>query len=304
MMNISDNHSHQHQTGNYNRAFGIGVLLNVIFVAIEAGYGIAAGSLALVADAGHNLSDVLSLLLAWGAGSLATKSPTEKRTYGFRKLTIMASLANAIVLLVALGAITWEAIGRFFDPTPIEATIVIVVAAIGVVINAVTALLFVSGQKHDLNIKGAFLHMAADAGVSLGVVVAGIIIMFTGWLLIDPLISLFIVAVILVGTWSLLRDSMNLAIDSVPQGIDIAGIKKYLTSLENVIQIHDLHVWAISTTEVALSVHVIVKDDALKNDFLPKLQQQLHDRFGIEHSTIQIEKQDDESCMLNKDACI
>jgi cobalt-zinc-cadmium efflux system protein len=304
MMDMPDNDSHQHQTGNYNRAFGIGIILNVLFVVIEAGYGIAAGSLALVADAGHNLSDVLSLLLAWGAGLLAAKPASEKRTYGFRKLTIMASLANAIVLLVALGAITWEAIGRLFDPAPIEATIVIVVAAIGVVINAVTALLFVSGRKHDLNIKGAFLHMAADAGVSLGVVVAGIMIMFTGWLLIDPLISLLIVAVILDGTWSLLRDSMNLAIDSVPQGIDIAGIKKYLTSFENVMQIHDLHVWAISTTEVALSVHVIVKDDALKNDFLSKLQQQLHDRFGIEHSTIQLEKQDDASCMLNKDACI
>lgn len=304
MMDMIDNNSHQHQTGNYNRAFGIGIILNVLFVGIEAGYGLAAGSLALIADAGHNLSDVLSLLLAWGAALLAAKPASEKRTYGFRKLTIMASLANAIVLLVALGAITWEAIGRFFDPKPVEAMIVIVVAAIGVVINAVTALLFVSGRKHDLNIKGAFLHMAADAGVSLGVVVAGIMIMFTGWLLIDPLISLLIVAVILVGTWSLLRDSMNLAIDSVPRGIDIAGIKRYLTSLENVIKIHDLHVWAMSTTEVALSVHVIVKDGALENDFLPKLQQQLHDRFGIEHSTIQIEKQDDASCMLNKDACI
>lgn len=304
MMDMIDNNSHQHQTGNYNRAFVIGIILNVLFVGIEAGYGIAAGSLALIADAGHNLSDVLSLLLAWGAALLAAKPASEKRTYGFRKLTIMASLANAIVLLVALGAITWEAIGRFFDPKPVEAMIVIVVAAIGVVINALTALLFVSGRKHDLNIKGAFLHMAADAGVSLGVVVAGIIIMFTGWLLIDPLISLLIVAVILVGTWSLLRDSMNLAIDSVPKGIDIAGIKKYLTSLESVIQIHDLHVWAMSTTEVALSVHVIVQDDALQNDFLPELQQELHDRFGIEHSTIQIEKQDDASCMLNKDGCI
>lgn len=297
-------HDHNHQTGNYNRAFGIGVILNVIFVAIEAGYGVSAGSLALIADAGHNLSDVLSLLLAWGAGLLATKSATEKRTYGFRKLTIMASLANAIVLLVALGGITWEAIGRFFDPKPIEAMIVIVVAAIGVVINTITALLFVSGQKHDLNIKGAFLHMATDAGVSLGVVVAGIVIMFTGWSLIDPLISLLIVTVIIVGTWSLLRDSMNLAIDSVPQGIDMAGIKRYLTGIDNICQIHDLHVWAMSTTEVALSVHLIIIDDSLNNDFLSNLQQQLHDRFGIEHSTIQIEKQNDESCILNKDVCI
>ena len=297
-------HDHNHQISNYNWAFAIGVMLNVIFVAIEAGYGVAAGSLALIADAGHNLTDVLSLLLAWGAALLATKPATEKRTYGFRKVTIMASLASAILLLVALGGITWEAIGRFFDPKPVEGMTVIAVAAIGVVINTITALLFVSGQKHDLNIRGAFLHMAADAGVSFGVVVAGIIIMVTGWLLVDPLISLLIVAVILVGTWSLLRDSMNLAIDSVPKGIDIAGIKRYLTSLENVFQIHDLHVWPMSTTEVALSVHLIIVDDSLNNDFLPKLQQQLHDRFSIEHSTIQVERQDDGPCILNKNGCI
>ncbi len=297
-------HDHNHQTGNYNRAFAIGVVLNVIFVAIEAGYGVAAGSLALIADAGHNLTDVLSLLIAWGAALLATKPATEKRTYGFRKVTIMASLSSAILLLVALGAITWEAIGRFFDPKPVEGMTVIAVAAIGVVINTITALLFVSGQKHDLNIRGAFLHMAADAGVSFGVVVAGIIIMVTGWLMIDPLISLLIVAVILVGTWSLLRDSMNLAIDSVPKGIDMAGIKRHLTNLEHVSQIHDLHVWPLSTTEVALSVHLIIVDDSLNNDFLSKLQQQLHDRFSIEHSTIQVERQDDGPCMLNKNGCI
>jgi cobalt-zinc-cadmium efflux system protein len=297
-------HDHNHQIGNYNRAFAIGVLLNVIFVAIEAGYGVAAGSLALIADAGHNLSDVLSLLLAWGAGVLATRPATEKRTYGLRKLTIMASLASAILLLVALGGISWEALGRFFDPKPVAGMTVIVVAAVGVVINTATALLFVSGQKHDLNIRGAFLHMAADAGVSLGVVVAGIIIMVTGWLLMDPLISLLIVAVILVGTWSLLRDSMNLAIDAVPEGIDMPGIKNYLSDLENVSQIHDLHVWPLSTTEVALSVHLIVANDFLNKGFLPQLQQQLHDRFSIEHSTIQVERQDDAPCMLNKHECI
>ncbi len=297
-------HDHNHEISNFNRAFAIGVTLNVIFVVIEAGYGIAAGSLALIADAWHNLSDVLSLLLAWGASHLATKAATEKRTYGFRKVTIMASLASAILLLVALGSITWEAIGRLFDPKPVEGLTVIAVAAIGVVINTIAALLFLSGRKHDLNIKGAFLHMAADAGVSLGVVIAGIIIMATGQLLIDPLISLLIVAVILVGTWSLLRDSMNLAIDSVPEGIDLEGIKRHLTSLENVSQIHDLHVWPLSTTEVALSAHLIIADDSINNNFMPKLQQQLHDRFGIEHSTIQVERQDDGPCMLNKSGCI
>ncbi|MDP3284953.1 MAG: cation diffusion facilitator family transporter, partial [Desulfobacterales bacterium] len=209
-------HDHSHETGNYNRSFAIGVILNVVFVAIEAGYGIFAGSLALIGDAGHNLSDVVSLLLAWGASVLAAKSATEKRTYGFRKTTIMASVASAILLLVALGGITWEAIGRFLNPRPVEGMTVIVVAGIGVVINTLTALLFVRRQKHDLNIRGAFLHMAADAGVSLGVVVAGIFIVFRGWLWIDPVVSLIIVAVISVGTWGLLRDSLNYATDAVP----------------------------------------------------------------------------------------
>ena len=297
-------HDHSHQVSNYNRAFAIGVMLNVIFVAIESGYGFAAGSLALIADAGHNLSDVLGLLLAWGGSLLATKPATEKSTYGFRKVTIMASLASAVLLLVAMGSIAWEAIGRFFDPKPVEGMTVILVAAIGVVINTITALLFISGQKNDLNIRGAFLHMAADAGVSFGVVVAGIIIMVTGWLFIDPLISLIIVAVILVGTWSLLRDSMRLAIDSVPEGIDMPEIKRYLTGFENVYQLHDLHVWPMSTTEVALSVHLVVVNESSNNDFLPKLQKQLHERFGIGHSTIQIERQDGDPCMLNKDGCV
>ncbi|MCK9275291.1 MAG: cation diffusion facilitator family transporter [Syntrophales bacterium] len=301
-MEISNHHTHQRR--NYNRAFGIGIVLNVIFVVIEAAYGIAADSMALVADAGHNLSDVLSLLLAWGAGVLASKSATEQRTYGFRKLTIMAPIANAILLLLALGGIAWESIGRLAAPQEVHALTVIVVAAIGVVINTLTALLFASGQKEDLNIKGAFLHMAADAGVSFGVVVSGIIIMFTGWLLIDPLVSLFIAAVILAGTWSLLKDSMNLAIDSVPKSIDISGIRSYLTGLDPVCQIHDLHVWAMSTTEVAMSVHLIVIEKDMAADFLPVLQRQLHDRFGIEHATIQIEQQDCMPCTLDKNQCI
>ncbi len=297
-------HSHNHPINNYNRAFAIGVVLNVIFVAVEAGYGVASGSLALIADAGHNLSDVLSLFLAWGASLLAARAATEKRTYGFRKVTVMASLASAILLLVTLGGIAWETIDRFFDPKPVEGMTVITVAGVGVVINTITALLFVSGKRHDLNIRGAFLHMAADAAVSLGVVVAGTIIMITGWLFIDPLISLLIVAVILVGTWSLLRDSINLAIDAVPKDIDIEGIIRYLNDLENVSQIHDLHVWPLSTTEVALSVHLIMDGDSTGNDFLTKCQQELHDRFRIEHATIQVEKKDDAPCMLNKNGCV
>lgn len=304
MSHNHEHHNHAHTVSNYNFAFSVGVSLNIIFVVIEAGYGFAVGSLALIADAGHNLSDVLSLLLAWGAHFLAQKAATEKRTYGFRKLTIMASLVSAIFLLIALGGITWEAINRLSNPKPVEGMTVMVVAAIGILINGMTALLFVSGKKHDLNIRAAFLHMAADAVVSFGVVIAGAIIMFKGWLLADPLISLFIVVAILVGTWSLLRDSINLSLDSVPENIDVIEVKRYLTSVENVSQIHDLHIWAMSTTESALSVHLKVVDNSLRNDFLPNIQKHLSEHFGIVHSTIQIERQNDDYCALDKRNCI
>jgi cobalt-zinc-cadmium efflux system protein len=297
-------HDHDHAVANYNRAFAIGIALNLVFVLIEAGYGVLARSLALIADAGHNLSDVASLLLAWGASVLAVKKSTEKRTYGFRKVTIMASFTGAILLLVALGGISWEAVKRVIQPQPVAGTTIIVVAAVGVVINTITALLFASGQKRDLNIRSAFLHMAADAGISLGVVVAGVVIMLKGWLWVDPLISLAIVVIILAGTWSLLRDSINLVIDAVPQGIDMAGIRDYLTGLDNVSRIHDLHVWALSTTETALTVHLVVTDESLSNELLHRVQRHLHDRFGIEHSTIQVETEDEEySCMLDRHTC-
>lgn len=295
---------HNHDIQSYNRAFAIGVLLNVVFVVIEAAYGILADSLALIADAGHNLSDVVSLLLAWGASVLAAKTATEKRTYGFRKATVMASLASGILLLVALGGIAWEAVGRFLNPKPVEGMTVIVVAAIGVVINTLTALLFIKGQKHDLNIRGAFLHMAADAGVSLGVVVAGVFIIFNGWLWIDPVVSLVIVVVIFVGTWGLLRDSVNYAVDAVPKSIEIAGIRRYFLDLDRVCRIHDLHVWPLSTTEIALTAHVVVSDDSLDNNFLRRIQQALHDHFGIGHATIQIESATGgDECMLDRDKC-
>jgi cobalt-zinc-cadmium efflux system protein len=299
-MNMS--RDHLHPTGAYNRAFGIGVVLNVVFIAIEAGFGIAAGSLALIADAGHNFSDVLSLLLAWGAGNLAARGATEKRTYGFRKLTILASLANAIVLFIALGGIAREAAGRLINPKPVDADTVAAVAAAGVVVNSVTALLFLSGRKKDLNIKGVFLHMTVDAAVSLGVVVSGILIGVTGWLWIDPVISLSVALVILIGTWSFLRDSMDLAIDSVPQAVDLAGIKACLTGIDNVSGMHDLHVWAMSTTEVALSVHLVMENRYTDRKFLPELQRQLRDRFNISHATIQIEGPD-ESCPLDREVC-
>ena len=298
-------HNHNHTVKNHNKAFAIGVSLNVIFVVIEAFYGIISGSLALVADAGHNLSDVLGLLIAWGASVLATKSPTEKRTYGFRRVTILASLSSAILLLVALGGIAFEAFERLSNPHAVEGIVIIIVAAIGVVINTITALLFVSGQKQDLNIKGAFLHMSADAAVSLGVVLAGIVIMQTGWLIIDPILSLIIVVVILIGSWGLLRDSVNLSIDAVPKNINLSEIQEYLAGIKYVTQIHDLHIWALSTTETALTVHLVTNQKSLDNQFLQNLQNELHAKFGIDHPTIQIENEDtNNNCQLDRSECI
>ncbi len=302
---MSHSHSHNHhEINNYNRPFAIGIALNVIFVIIEVSYGIVADSLALIADAGHNLSDVMSLMLAWGANYLATKYPTQKRTYGLRKVTIMASLISAVLLFVALGGIAWESIERLSSPQPVEGVIIIVVAAIGVVIDTATALLFVKGQKHNLNIRAAYLHMAADAGISLGVVVTGIAIMMTGWIWLDPLISIFIVVVILLGTWNLFRDSIDLSIDAVPQGIDVSEIKNYLLRLDNVSDMHDLHVWALSTTETALTVHLVTTHELIDNCFLEKVQQYLHEHFGIAHVTVQMEKEaSDYSCVLNREEC-
>ena len=286
---MAHEHHHHHGVANYNRAFVIGITLNIIFVVIEASYGVLADSMALLADAGHNLSDIASLLLAWGASVLAKKAATERRTYGLRKATVMASLISAVLLLIALGGIAWESLSRAFTPQPVEAMTVIVVATLGVIVNTATALLFFKGQKHDLNIRGAFLHMAADAAVSLGVVIAGLLIMFYGWYWIDPLISLLIVAIILISTWHLLRESLNYAMDAVPENIDLNKIERYLLSLEPVTGLHDLHVWPLSTNETALTVHLIIEDATLDNDFLYHIQQQLHHTFGIAHTTIQLE---------------
>jgi cobalt-zinc-cadmium efflux system protein len=297
-------HDHSHQIENYNRAFALGIGLNIAFVVIEVVYGTIADSMALLADAGHNLSDVLSLILAWGASVLAAKSTTLRRTYGLRKATVMASLISAVILLVAMGGIVWEAFGRFADPRPVAGVTVMVVAAVGVVINTLTALLFVKGQHHDLNIKGAFLHMAADAAVSLGVVIGGVIILQTGWLWVDPFISIVIAAVIFFGTWGLLKDSLNYAMDAVPGKIDMPAINDFFLAHERVESLHDLHVWPLSTTEVALTVHLVVNDEHVDNTFLYNLQEELHHDFGIDHATIQIESINGENlCLLNKHTC-
>ncbi len=288
-------HHHHHESGNrHGKAFAIGIALNIVFVAVEVIYGLLANSSALLADAGHNASDVLSLVFAWTAAWLATIKPTGKYTYGLRKTTILVSILNALLLFGAVGFIAWDAIGKIRDPEPVAGTQVMVVAGIGVVINTITALLFMKGQKDDLNIKGAFLHMAADAGVSLGVVIAGLLISYTGALWIDPLTSFLIIAVILWGTWGLFTDSLKLALDAVPNHINLEEVRKFLEKQEGVANVHDLHIWAMSTTKVALTVHLIMpegNDDA----FLARLQKELEHRFGIGHTTFQIEQQQIES---------
>ena len=287
-------HHHNHQSDNYNRAFALAVGLNVVFVGVEAGYGLWANSLALLADAGHNLSDVLGLLIAWGASLLAKRKPSPRRTYGLRRVTILASLLSALLLLTALGAMAWEAINRLHTSTSVPGLTIIIVAGIGVVINTLSALLFVSGQQHDLNIKGAFLHMAADAAVSLGVMLAGLAIMMTGWPWLDPVISLAISVVIFIGTWGLLRDSIDLAVDAVPKGIVPEEVETYLVNLPGVTTCHDLHIWGMSTTEAALTAHLMMPEGVNNDVFLHQTAHVLRHQFGIAHTTIQIERGDAE----------
>jgi cobalt-zinc-cadmium efflux system protein len=295
MMPQHHNHHHRHhQADNYNRAFALAVGLNIIFVILEASYGLWANSLALIADAGHNLGDVLGLLLAWGASLLAKRKPSPRRTYGLRRVTILASLLSALLLLTALGAMAWEAINRLQIATPVPGLTLIVVAGMGVVINTLSALLFVADHQHDLNIKGAFLHMAADAAVSLGVVLAGVAILMTGWAWLDPVISLVISVMIFAGTWGLLRDSVNLAVDAVPRGIVPEDVETYLLSLPGVTTCHDLHIWGMSTTEAALTAHLMMPEGAGNDAFLHQTAYDLHERFGIAHTTIQIERGDAE----------
>jgi cobalt-zinc-cadmium efflux system protein len=283
-------HSHNHGTVNPNRAFALGVTLNLAFVLVEAVFGIQAHSLALLADAGHNLSDVLGLLLAWGAVTLSAQRPSPRRTYGLRRTSILAALANAILLLVAVGAIAWEALGRLQRPAPVASGVVIAVALIGIGINAGTALLFLRGRKRDLNIRGAFAHMAADAAVSAGVMAAAIAMQRTGWLWLDPAVSLAIAAVITIGTWGLLRDSVNLALDAGPEGIQPDEVEAYLAGLPGVVAVHDLHIWGMSTTHVALTAHLVKPAMDNEDQLLAATCRELHDRFGIEHATLQLER--------------
>lgn len=302
----SHTHGHSHEPANFDRAFIIGIALNMIFVLVEAGYGFAANSLALLTDAGHNLSDVLGLVVAWVATILVRRKPNEHYTFGLRSSSTLAAIANAVFLLVAVGGILWEAFSRFQSPQPVAGPTVIAVATIGILINGVTAYLFSSGQKDDLNIKGAYLHMLIDALVSVAVVVAGIAMIYTGWQWLDPLISIFISIVILKSTWGLLKDSMRLAMNAVPVGISHAQILQFLLSKNGVTKVHDLHIWGMSTTENALTAHLIMPDGHPGDRFLSVVSTELRSQFKIHHATLQIEFGNDPtySCLLEPDEVV
>jgi len=294
-LNREINHHHHHAPPDYNRAFAIGVVLNVAFVIVEAVFGVLSNSLALLTDAGHNLSDVLGLLLAWGAALLAKKRPSVRRTYGFSRATIIASVFSGLLLMGAVGAIGWEAVNRLMEPAEPAGKTIMVVAGIGVVINTVTALFFFSGKDRDLNIRGAYLHMAADAAVSLGVVASGALILLYGLPWIDPAISLVIAVVILLSTWGLLRDSLNLAVDAVPRSVDPAAVRDYLNGLPGVLAIHDLHIWAMSTTDTALTAHLVMGEFPDSDAYLTDVSRVLLERFSINHPTIQLERHDSDN---------
>jgi cobalt-zinc-cadmium efflux system protein len=297
-----DDHHHHPAPRDLGRAFALGVALNVGFVVIETAAGLWSNSLALLADAGHNLSDVLALLLAWGAATLSARQPSARFTFGLRSSSVLAALANALLLLAVCGAIGWEAIGRLRTSVAVPGSAVIAVAACGVVVNAATALLFLRRRKADLNARGAFLHMAADALVSLGVVAAGVGMLLTGWVWLDPAVSLAVVVVIFASTWGLARDSLDLALHAVPAGIDPAAVRAFLAARPGVSDVHDLHIWGMSTTENALSAHLVIPDGHPGDRFIAETAQGLEQRFRIGHATLQIEHGDPEHpCGLEPD---
>ena len=294
-------HAHVHAPATFGRAFAIGIALNFGFVAIEAIFGFLSNSVALLADAGHNLGDVLGLAVAWLASELVKRAPTDRFTYGLRGSSILAALFNAVFLLVTVGAISWEAIRRLGSPEPVAGKTVMVVAAIGIVINAITAWLFASGRKDDINLRGAFLHMASDALVSAGVVIAGLVILLTGWLWLDPVVSLAINAVIIWGTWGLLRDSLGMSMAAVPAQINPITVRAFLSERIGVVAVHDLHVWPMSTTEIAMTCHLVMPDGHPGDAFLHDLASELARRFKINHPTVQIETEPHLACALASD---
>ena len=292
------NHGHSHGPADFGRAFAIGITLNILFVAVEAAFGFLSGSVALLADAGHNLSDVLGLAVAWAGATLAKRAPSRRFTYGLRGSTILAALANALFLMIALGAIILEAVQRLADPQPVGGRTMIVVAAIGVVINLGTALLFARGRHGDINIRGAYLHMAADAGVSAGVVVAGIVILATGARWIDPVVSLVVAGFIFWSSWGLLKEALAMSLGAVPSGIDPEAVDGALAALPGVTAVHDLHIWPMSTTETVMTAHLVMPGGHPGDTFLHDVQHLMEERFGIHHVTLQIELSPDSRCHM------
>ncbi len=289
---------HVHAPASFGKAFAIGIALNAGFVVLEAVYGVLSNSVALLADAGHNMSDVLGLGVAWSASVLAARAPTRRFTYGLGGTSILAALFNAVFLLVIIGGLSWEAIGRFWKPQPVAAETVMIVAGVGILVNGACAWLFASGRKGDLNIRGAFTHMAGDALVSVGVVVAGLAILLTGWLWLDPAVSLIVNAVIVWGTWGLLRDSVAMSLNAVPPGLDAGKVEAFLSAAPGVQQVHDLHIWPMSTTETALTAHLVMPEGHPGDAFLVDLCGKLVVRFGIGHATFQIETDPHTACPL------
>lgn len=294
-------HAHGHAPKDFGTAFAIGIALNLGFIIVEVVYGLLANSIALIADAGHNLGDVLGLVMAWIATLLARRAPSLTYTYGLRRGTILAALGNAVLLLVTVGAIAVEAVRRLIEPSEVASVTVMVVAAIGIVINGATAWLFASGRKGDINLRAAFLHMAYDALVSAGVVAAAGVILLTGWTRLDPLVSLAIAGVILAGTWSLLRDSVGMSLDAVPAGIKPDEVGDFLRQQPGIAAIHDLHIWSMSTTETALTCHVLMPGGHPGDEYLAHLAHQLNKRFSIGHTTIQVELDENIACALAPD---
>lgn len=297
-------HAHAHAPKSFGRAFALGIGLNILFVIAEVIFGLVGNSTALLADAGHNLSDVLGLVVAWVAAALSRRAPTTRFTYGLRSTSILAALFNAMFLLAAVGAIAWEAVQRIAHPEPVAGKTVIIVATIGILINGATAWLFASGRRDDLNIHGAFLHMAADAAVSAGVAVAGVFILVTGWLVVDPIVSLAICVIIMWSTWGLLRDSLRMSLAAVPPGVQAPAVRAYLERRPGVARLHDLHIWPISTTETALTCHLVMPDGHPGDAFLMEIARELKDRFSIGHSTVQIETSEETACILAPDEVV
>lgn len=301
---MSHAHDHMQAPKDFGPTFAWAIGLNAAYVVVEAGFGFVSGSLALLADAAHNLTDVGGLVLAWGAVALSRRAPSERHTYGLGRSSILAALLNGVALLIAVGALASEAVGRFLSPADVPGATVLWVALLGIAINAGTAFLFMRGREHDLNVDGAFLHMVADAAVSAGVVISAIVIMATGWLWVDPLAGLLVSVLIAWSAFGLLKSALHLSLDGVPENIDKCAVEDWIKKLPGVASVHDLHIWALSTTTTVLTAHIIMPEGYPGDAFLGDIAHELDEHFGIAHATLQIEQGDGEECQLAPDSVI